>query len=123
MSQSRRSFLGAAATFAAVSAWGTALLAAQIPGQRPPTAPRPIDQFPRSPIGSSMPERRLSAAERMKMNQAEIKKKMTRLAEAVAELQNDFEANSTTTVLSMGAIRKSEEIEKLARDIKSLVRG
>ena len=122
MFQSRRSFLGAAATFAAVSAWGAAFLAAQIPGQGP-TAPRPIDQFPRSPIGGSMPERRLTATERMKINQAEIRKKMTRLAEVVAELQSDFEANSTSTVLSMTAIRKSEEIEKLARDIKALVRG
>jgi len=44
-------------------------------------------------------------------------------SEVVGELQKDLEANDTTNVLSLGVIRKAEEIEKLARQIKSLVRG
>lgn len=59
----------------------------------------------------------------MKTNQEEIKKNMARLKEAVGELQKDFDANSTTSVLSMNAVHKTEEIEKLARQIRSLMRG
>jgi len=122
MTQSRREFLGAAVSLTALS-WGAMSLGAQ--SQVPlPQAPMPIDPFPRQPsIGGPMPERRVSAAERMKMNQAQIKKNMTRLKEAVGELEKEFESNSTTTVLSLAAIRKTEEIEKLARDIRGLIRG
>ena len=121
MSQSRRTFLGAAATFAAVSAWGAASLAAQAQGQTE-TAPIPITPFP-PPIGGPIPERRVSPAERMKANQAQIKKSSARLAEVVGELQKDLEANDTTSVLSLAVIRKAEEIERLARQIRTLVRG
>jgi hypothetical protein len=70
-----------------------------------------------------MPRRTLTDDERMKMNQEQIKKNMTRLKEAVEALEKEFAANNTTTVLSMAAVRKTEEIEKLARDIRTLVRG
>ena len=118
MSESRRTFLGAAAAFAAVSAWGAVSLAAQAQGQTG-AAPMP---FP-SQIGGPFLERKLTPAERMKMNQAQIKKSSARLAEVVGELQKDLEANDTTNVLSLGVIRKAEEIEKLARQIRTLVRG
>lgn len=123
MSQSRRSFLGAAASLVAVSAWGAALLAAQSQGQAP--MPTPMDRFPipQDALGDPMPSPSLSPAERMKMNQAEIKKSMARLKELVGDLQKDFDANSTTSVLSMNAVHKTEEIEKLARQIRGLVRG
>ena len=119
MTQSRRNFLGAAASLVAVSAWGAASLAAQDQDQtqtRPPLTipyPQPMDA----------PARTLSPAERMKINQAQIKKSMARLTQVVGELQKEFDANNTTTVLSMTAVRKTEEIERLARQIRTLVRG
>jgi len=122
MSQTRRTFLGAAATFAAVSAWGAVSLAAQAQGQTG-TAQSPITPFPQGPIGGPIPERRVTPAERMKMNQAQIKKSSVRLAEVVGDLQKDLEANDTTNVLSLAVIRKAEEIERLARQIRTLVRG
>jgi hypothetical protein len=123
MSPSRRSFLGAAASLVAVSAWGAASLAAQSQGQMP--MPTPLDRFPipQDALGGPMPSPSLSPAERMKMNQAEIKKNMARLKELVGDLQKDFDANNTTSVLSMNAVHKTEEIEKLARQIRGLVRG
>lgn len=121
MTESRRTFLGTAASFAAVSALGAAFLAAQEQGQ-PAPQPRLSAPMP-PPIGGPMPERRVTPAERMKMNQAQIKKSSARLAEVVKELQKDLEANDTTTVLSLGVIRKAEEIESLARQIRTLVRG
>jgi hypothetical protein len=124
MSQSRRNFLAAAGSLLA-SAWAVQPLAAQIQmpmPQRPPM-PTPTDPFPEQPIGGPMPEHPLSAAERLKMNQAQIKKNMTRLKDAVNDLQKEFDANSTTSVLSMAAVHKTEEIEHLARDIRGLLRG
>jgi hypothetical protein len=122
MFQSRRSFFGAAASLVAASAWGIASLGAQ--SQDPTAFPNmPRLPIPDDAIGPAPLEPRLSPAERMKRNQAEIKKNMARLKEAVGDLQKDFDANSTTTVLSMSAVRKTEEIEKLARQIRSLMRG
>ena len=122
MSQSRRNFLGAAATVVA-SAWGALSLAARAQGQTgmPPLSIPPSQD--RIPIGGPMPTRRLTPADRMKLNQAQIRKSSARLAEVVGELQKNLEANDTTHVLSLDVIRQAEEIEKLARQIRTLVRG
>ena len=119
MSQSRRTFVGAGAALAAASVLGAMPLAALGQSQNPTI---PTNPFPPEPMGG-LPPRRIGPAERMKANQAQIKKSTVRLAELIVELQKDLEANDTTNVLSLGVIRKTEEIEKLARQIKSLVRG
>jgi hypothetical protein len=122
MTHSRRYFLGATASLVA-AAWGVASLRGQS-RPRPPFAPPPIDPFPNGPFDESPPpDRRLSATERMKINQAKIAKDMERLKGAVSELQHEFDTNNTTAVLSLAAVRKTEEIEKLARDIRGLIRG
>jgi hypothetical protein len=59
----------------------------------------------------------------MKMNRRQIKERSARLAEVVGELQKELEANDTANVLPLNVIRKAEEIEKLAREIRTLVRG
>lgn len=120
MSQSRRNFLGAAAAVAA-SAWGAVSLAAQAQGQTG-TAQFPTTSIP-SQTGGPIFERRMTPAERMQMNQVQIRKSSARLAEVVGELRKDLEANDTTNVLPLAVIRKAEEIEKLARQIRTLVRG
>src|SRR5262245_28432076 len=117
MIPSRRKFIRAAASLAA--AIGGGALFAQNPIPMPAGGPIPNSPFPGSPIGGPMPERTQSPAERLKMNQDQIRKNMARLKEAVAELQKEFDANSATTVLSMSAVRKTEEIEKLAKDIRN----
>jgi hypothetical protein len=59
----------------------------------------------------------------MKMNQEQIKQRSARLAEVVGDLRKELEANDTANVLPLSVIRKTEEIERLARQIRSLVRG
>jgi hypothetical protein len=122
MIPSRRQFLGLAASLAASLGGGALLAQNQIPLPMPP-GPLPNDPFPRDPIGSPMPERTQSPAERLKQNQAQIKKDMARLKEVVGELEKELAAGSSTTVLSMVAVRKTEEIEKLAREVRNLMRG
>ena len=125
MIQSRRKFLGAVASVVAAPALSAQLLAAQSQRQapRPPGSGSPFP-IPNGPFGQSpMPEPTLSAAQRMKMNRAQIEKDMMRLKAAVGDLEKEFNSNDTTAVLSMAAVRKAEEIEKLARHIRELVRG
>ena len=122
MSQSRRSFLGAAAAVAA-SAWGGVSLAALAQDQAAPPRPVVSPFQERTPIGGPLPTLRLTPAQRMRMNQEQIKKSSARLAEVVGELQKNLEANDTTHVLSLDVIREAEEIERLARQIRTLVRG
>ena len=59
----------------------------------------------------------------LEANQKGIKKDLARLSEIVAQLEKHFEDNSTKDVLSIDVIRKTEEIEKLAKHIRSLARG
>jgi hypothetical protein len=132
MISSRRNFLNIAATsFAA--AWGGKLLAAQrpapipMPGQIPtpmPRIPGPGRPFPGDPTDNiPVPEHKISPAQQLKMNHEEIQKDMEKLKAAVGDLEKEFNANDTTAVLSVGALHKTEEIEKLAKHIRSLVRG
>ena len=129
MIRSRRGFLTAAAALA--TAWGAKLLAAQrqIPGPAPipnsmPRVPTVGNPFPDDPLGNMPPpEHRIGPNQQLKMNQAEIRKDMEKLKAAVSDLEKEFDTNDTTTVLSIGALRKTDEIEKLAHHIHSLVRG
>jgi hypothetical protein len=120
MSQTRRVFLGAGVTFAAASALGAVARAAQGQGQ---TGSIPVTPFPTEGVGGPLPSPRLNRTNVMKANQDQVKKSVARLAELVGELQKDLEANDTKNVLSLGMIRKTEEIEKLARQVRSLIRG
>jgi hypothetical protein len=129
MIESRRNFLTAAAALA-VSACGAGLLAAQgpEPGFPPPTSGPPLGPgfpFPdrNGPLDEPVPTAKKSTAQQMKENQAEIEKDMVRLKAAVAELEKEFNSNDTKKVLSMAAIHKTEEIEKLAKHIRGLVHG
>ena len=130
MISSRRSFLAvASAAFATV--WAAKLAAGQrqiptpMPGVgQPPRIPSEGRPFPNDPTADiPVPEHTISAAQQLKMNRAEIQKDMDKLKAAVSELEKEFSANDTTTVLSVSALHKTEEIEKLAKHIRSLVRG
>jgi len=45
------------------------------------------------------------------------------MSELVDALQKQLKENDTTSILSVDLIRKSEEIEKLAKQVRDLVRG
>jgi len=56
-------------------------------------------------------------------NQKEIKKKVERLYDLATELKAEVEKTDSSKVLSLNLVRKAEEIEKLARDIKNRSKG
>jgi len=53
----------------------------------------------------------------------EIKKNVERLYDLVSELKAEVEKTDSVQVLSLAMLKKTEEIEKLAKDIRSRAKG
>jgi hypothetical protein len=118
MSHSRRGFLGAAVTFIAASAFGAQGQTAQQPVPQPQVPPL----FPDDTL-TRFPPRKPNPRAILKQNEQDIKKDVARLTEVVADLQKALDESDTKEVLSLDVVHKTDEIEKLAKQIRSLVRG
>ncbi len=110
MDAGRRTFVGMA-----VAALGACPLL--LTAQRAPQ-----DPFP-PPPGEREPLPKPNARALLKLNQKELKRDVERLVELARALQKEVEKTDSADVLSLSLVRKAEEIEKLARHIKSLARG
>jgi len=92
-------------------------LAAQVPGpapQRPPSL-KDKDDDPNSP--------KFDTKAILEANQKDIKKNVERLFQLASELKTEVEKTDSAHVLSLALLKKTEEIEKLAKDIRSRARG
>lgn len=117
--ETRRRFVSAILLGVAVPAWlvgATGL--SQLPPP-PPQAPgrKPPDQGPETPEVPSADKHILDE------NEKEIKKKVERLYDLASELKTQVEKTDSSKVLSLNLIKKAEEIEKLAHDIKTRSKG
>ena len=114
MATSRRFFLGVVVP-TAIALWlpEAAALAGQTAPR--PRLPRQSEEESRTPKSDSRPL--------LKLNQREIKKDVERLVQLAEELKEEVDKTDSAEVLSLPLIRKAEEIEKLAKHIKSLARG
>lgn len=56
-------------------------------------------------------------------NQKDIKKNVEKLFELASQLKAQVEKTDSTTTLSLALVRKAEEIEKLAHQIKERAKG
>lgn len=56
-------------------------------------------------------------------NQQELKKDVAKLYEMVSELKEQVEKTDATSVLSLSVVKKAQQIEKLAKQIKGLAKG
>lgn len=59
----------------------------------------------------------------LEANQKEIKKNVEKLFDLASELKAEVEKTDSVQVLSVAMLRKTEEIEKLAREIRSRAKG
>lgn len=59
----------------------------------------------------------------LEANQKEIKKDVGRLYDLASELKAEVDKTDSVHVLSLAMLKKTEEIEKLAREIKSRAKG
>lgn len=58
-----------------------------------------------------------------KQNQAEVKASVEKLYVLISELKEQVEKSDATLTLSVTVVKKSKEIEKLAKHVKNLARG
>lgn len=59
----------------------------------------------------------------MEANEKDLHKKVEQLYELVTELKAEADKTDSTKVLSLNLVKKAEEIEKLAHDIKVRSKG
>ena len=123
MAPSRRTFLGLATAWAAALAVGAAARPQQSGNASSPD-PRSEDPFEDSdPTG---PGPKFNPRQLLEANQKGIKKDVARLSEIVQDLQkqlDDKDTKDTKDILSLDVLRRTDEIERLAKHIRSLVRG
>lgn len=116
MTSSRRSLLHilSAAGMLSSFAW---LARAQDPFPPPRRNPvRPDDEDPNLPA-------KPSTKAVLEDNEKDIKKNVEKLFELASQLKQQVEKTDSTTTLSLALVRKAEEIEKLARQIKERAKG
>jgi peptidoglycan hydrolase CwlO-like protein len=118
MQESRRSLLRTIA--GTVAAYSMAVTVAR--GQDPfPKAPGPLhpgeDEPPPNPNSKSPTKIRLEE------NQKDIKKDIEKLFDLASQLKQQVEKTDATAVLSLAMVKKAEEIERLARQIKERAKG
>jgi hypothetical protein len=86
------------------------------------------DASPAGNLGSKPDEdsARVPASARkaaLEENEKDIKKKVERLFQLATELKNETDKTNSVNVLSVAMLKKADEIERLARDIKSRAKG
>jgi hypothetical protein len=99
----------------------------QDPAQNPPLDPARTKRRPDSPDDASNgananfppPSSKAMLEERQKS----IKKDVEKLYELAAQLKTEVEKTDSTAVLSLPMLKKAEEIEKLAKQIKDHAKG
>ena len=91
-------------------------------GGQQPIPPREQPQVPGNPppdaANMPSPEKRVLDA-----NEKDIKKKVEQLYQLATELKAEVDKTDSSKVLSLQMVKKAEEIEKLARDIKNRSKG
>jgi len=114
--KNRRTFLGGLLTAGLAAGIAVRLPQGQ-PPQRPQDQKNGPDTPPESPLGPSAGKRILEE------NEKDIKKKVEKLYDLATELKAEVDKTDSSKVLSLNLMRKAEEIEKLARDIKNRSKG
>lgn len=134
MENSRRTFLTVVVPSAALA--GMAALVAEAQQSKPAHPPHPDsttaqdayqqDQQQTQPPGTLPETPKLTPEERKAIltdDQKQIKKDVDQLFGLAQDLKTQSEKMDATQVLSLQFVEKTEEIEKLARKIRSLARG
>jgi hypothetical protein len=114
--KNRRTFLGGLLT----AGLATRFTGEPARGQNPKTTPdqkTSPDTTPENPLSPPAEKRMLEE------NEKDIKKKVEKLYDLATELKAEVDKTDSSKVLSLNLVRKAEEIEKLARDIKNRSKG
>ncbi len=115
MMESRRKFLTILVALGVPVGGIACAIAAQ---EHPPkTAPKPGQK------DESNEEPKFDSKALLEANQKDIKKRVERLFQLASELKTEVEKTDSVQVLSVPMLKKAEEIEKLAKEIRSRAIG
>jgi hypothetical protein len=114
--KNRRTFLGGLLTAGLAAQFTRELPQTQNP-KLPQDQKTTPDSTPENPLAPSAEKRMLEE------NQKDIKKKVEKLYDLATELKAEVDKTDSSKVLSLNLVRKAEEIEKLAREIKNRSKG
>jgi hypothetical protein len=108
----------AASVLAAEDGW----VLAQYP-PTPPPPPKPAEtpnpaEIHANPQASAAAKRAL-----LQQNEKEFREGVERLYQLISELREEVQKTATTDVLSIRMVKKTEEIEKLAKVLKAKAKG
>jgi len=119
MADTRRRFL------AFLTGTGTLLLlrAARLSGQAKPSS-KPATSDPNmEPEGSDPMPAKSPTKAMLEANEKDIKKNIEKLYQLATDLKAEVEKTDSAQILSLAMVKKAEEIEKLAREIKTRAKG
>lgn len=114
--KTRRTFLGGMLFAGAATGLAGSLTLSQ--PQEFPRKPQPVQEPPPENSNLPSPEKQM-----LEENNKDIRKKVERLYQLAAQLKEEVDKTDSAKVLSLNLVRKAEEIEKLAHDIKNRSKG
>jgi hypothetical protein len=120
MRETRRTFVLALAAAASSLAAPQPLLFAQRRGGFP-TPPQPAEK--QNPAAIPNDANRASAKALLQENEREFRAGIERLYQLTSELRDEVQKTATSEILSLRIYKKTEEIEKLAKQLKNKVKG
>lgn len=88
--------------------------------RRRPDGSEDASDSPDSPNSPNTPNATKAILEERQKN---IKKEVERLYDLASELKTEVEKTDSTTILSLAMLKKADEIEKLAKQIKDQAKG
>jgi hypothetical protein len=119
MSDTRRRFLTALAGTGTLLLMRVASLSGQAkPTGRPPATDPNLEPENSDPLPAKSPTKALLEA-----NEKDIKKNIEKLYQLASDLKAEVEKTDSSQILSLALVKKAEEIEKLAHDIKTRAKG
>jgi hypothetical protein len=113
--KSRRKFLASVVAVGAPAGLLVLFSSAQVRAKRPQNPQHPKEDEPNTP----KPDPKLM----LEANQKEIKKNVEKLYDLASELKAEVEKTDSVQVLSVAMLRKTDEIERLAKEIRSRAKG
>ena len=116
MMESRREFLTVLLASGLPLGFMNSSMHAQGGGASPP-APKPVQRE------EDTDEPKIDSKGLLEANQKDIKKSVERLFQLASELKTEVGKTDSVQVLSVAVIKKAEEIEKLAKSIRSRAIG
>ena len=113
----RRKFLGAM-----LAAGTCAILARELVGQET-LRKRRVNPDGSLADDDPVPENAATRKSELEGNEKDVKKKVEKLFRLATELKEEVDKTDAVKVLSVAMLRKTEEIEKLAKDIRARAKG